>query len=220
MTTTKPEKPDTLAAALARFQSELPRVTKDSKADAGTYSYRYADLATVSSAVLPLLAKNGLSFSAIPTLLEDGKFVLEYTLRHADGEFVTGRYPLPSANPQQTGSAITYARRYALCAITGVAADEDDDGKAANSAPMQHPAEPYYDHDEQQMLVDGYLQEISHATNDAEILEIGGRAKAQLAKKVLSPTSYGKLNRAAATKRAEIAAAEAQSEQETAEATA
>lgn len=134
-----------LAAALAALQAALPRVGKDNlavvKSDKGSYKYNYADLSDVSAAVLPALAKHGLSFSAKPTLLDDGKFVLEYTLRHVSGESDTGRYPLsPSGTPQQIGSAITYARRYALSAVTGVVPDEDDDGQAA-SQPVQEPVQ-------------------------------------------------------------------------------
>lgn len=200
------DKPASLAAALAAFQAELPKVPKTKTAvvqhkdGGGSHRYNYADLADFSTIVLPLLAKHGLSFSSLPTLDEGGRLVLEYTLRHSGGDSVTGRYPLGSGTSQQIGSAITYARRYALSAITGVAADEDDDGKAANDAPVQHPAEPYWDHDEQQMLTDGFLAELDKAVDDAEIQEIGGRVKAQRAKNQLSPTSYAKLAKAAAEK--------------------
>ena len=136
------DKPETLAAALAAFQSELPHLGKANTANAGTYMYKYADLADVSTLVLPLLGKHGLSFSAKPTLTDDGRFVLEYTLRHAAGDSDTGRYPLPSSgSPQQIGSAITYARRYALSSVTGIAPDEDDDGAAAKTV-VEEPTEP------------------------------------------------------------------------------
>jgi hypothetical protein len=125
------------AAALAAFQADLPKVSKASQGNRG----RYADLADVSSTVLPLLAKQGLSWSARPTITEDG-FVLRYTLRHVGGGFETGDYPLPSPTepPQTLGSAITYSKRYALCAVTGVAPDNDDDDGA--HATENHRATP------------------------------------------------------------------------------
>lgn len=134
-----------LAAALAHFQAELPRIGKANlavvKSDKGSYKYTYADLSDISAKVLPLLAKHGLSFSCKPTLF-DGKFVLEYTLRHAAGEKDTGYYPLNAqGTPQQIGSAITYARRYALSAVTGIVPDEDDDGQAAEQQARQQPAQ-------------------------------------------------------------------------------
>ena len=139
-----------LATALAAFQAELPRVGKDNeavvKSDKGSYKYNFADLADVSHAVMPILAKHGLSFSAKPTLNADGKFVLEYTLRHVSGESDMGQFPLSSTgSPQQIGSLITYARRYTLSAVTGIVPDEDDDGQAAEQAhqqpPPAHPAD-------------------------------------------------------------------------------
>ena len=88
---------ENLASALAAFQLELPRLAKGNTADMGNYIIKYADLAGVSTVVLPLLAKHGLSFSAKPTLDEAGRFVLEYSLRHQSGESDTGRYPLRPA---------------------------------------------------------------------------------------------------------------------------
>jgi hypothetical protein len=123
---------DTLTAALAAVQADLPVVGKDQKAtvksDKGSYTYKYANLASVSAAILPLLSKHGLAWTTLPTFDDAGRFVLRYELRHIAGESLTGSYPLPNtARPQEMGSAITYARRYALCAATGVAPEEDDD---------------------------------------------------------------------------------------------
>ncbi|RSN65450.1 hypothetical protein DMH01_03475 [Amycolatopsis sp. WAC 04182] len=123
-----------LTKALTQLQAELPSIGKDQKAtvksDKGSYTYKYADLADISAAVLPLLSKVGLAWTTRPTV-EDGKFVLRYQLRHVSGEVLEGAYPLPSASrPQEIGSAITYARRYALCAVTGVAPANDDQDAA------------------------------------------------------------------------------------------
>lgn len=135
---TAPEKGG-LAGALARVQAKLPKVGKDNTADAGQYSYRYADLADITEALFPVLAGEGLSFTALPTLDSDGRFVLEYALLHQDGESREGRYPLANGNPQAMGSSITYARRYALCAVTGLAPGaDDDDGAAAAEQQRQY----------------------------------------------------------------------------------
>lgn len=127
---------DTLTAALAAVQAELPVVGKDQKAtvksDKGTYTYKYANLASVTAAILPILSKHGLAWITLPTFDEAGRFVLRYELRHISGDVVSGSYPLPTTTrPQEMGSAITYARRYALCAATGVAPEEDDDNASA-----------------------------------------------------------------------------------------
>jgi hypothetical protein len=126
--------PDTLFAALASVQAQLPKIGKGQTADTGKYTYRYADLADVSQEILPRLGAAGLAFTSRPTIL-DGQFVLAYSLVHFSGEREDGIYPLPSSGtPQQIGSAITYARRYCLCAVTGVAPDSDDDDGAAAEA--------------------------------------------------------------------------------------
>ena len=130
-----------LFAALADVQAELPPITKGEtaqvKSDKANYSYKYADLAAVSAAILPVLGKHGLAFTARPTLLDGHGFVLAYSLLHVSGEREDGIYPLSAntaATPQQIGSLITYARRYCLCAATGVApAGEDDDAASANT---------------------------------------------------------------------------------------
>lgn len=139
---TEPPSIAKLATALAAVQSELPRIRKDQTAEVptktgGKYSYTYADLASVSAQVLPLLGKHGLSFTAWPTLPPADRrgFILRYQLLHESGEHLDGEYPLPvDASAQALGSAITYARRYCLCAVTGVSPDDDDDAAAAMGA--------------------------------------------------------------------------------------
>lgn len=133
-----------LYEALARFQAKLPAVSKGGTAQIqsskGSYSYRYADLADVSQKVLPLLGAVGLAFTSRPTL-DAGQLVLAYSLVHSSGERLDGIYPLAGGgNPQAIGSAITYARRYCLCAVTGVAPDDDDDDAQAAS-PTGHAAQ-------------------------------------------------------------------------------
>ena len=60
--------------------------------------------------------------------------MLAYKLLHVSGDHEAGEYPLPtSGTPQAIGSAITYARRYTLVAVTGLAPEDDDDGAAAEA---------------------------------------------------------------------------------------
>jgi len=204
---------ESLAAALAAFQAELPKLGKGSTAtvrsDKGNYSYKYATLADVSLAVLPLLGKHGLSFSAKPTLDDAGRFVLEYALRHTSGEADCGKYPLPTGTPQQVGSAVTYARRYALCAITGLAPDDDDDGKAATDGyePAQYEPQPppkQWDPIEQDTLFAGWNAEIEDAPDMDGLAAIGKRLRVAKNSKELSPTSYDKLVQAGAARKAEL----------------
>ena len=122
-----------LAHALAAFHLELPHVEKGSVNPA--FKSKFADLADIVKVVLPALANHGLAWTALPTF-EAGEFVLAYRLMHTSGESLEGSWPLPDptkATPQQLGSATTYAKRYSLSAVTGIAPDEDDDGNAASA---------------------------------------------------------------------------------------
>jgi len=134
---------DSFAAALARFQAELPsvlkgrtgKVMKDGKLQ---YEYDYADLADVSSVVLPALGKQGLSFTAAPVMTDRG-YTLIGRLQHVSGQYVEGTWPLPAnVAPQSLGIWLTYGRRYLLCALSGVAADADTDA-ADQPAPAAKP---------------------------------------------------------------------------------
>ena len=135
------EKPQNLAEALAQFQADLPKIDKsktgkvegtNAQGKSFSYTYTYAGLAEIEHEAMPLLGALGLSFSARPTLNAAGRFVLVYVLMHACGESVEGEYPLGDPKtPQAAGSAITYARRYAFCAVTGIVAEDDDDGAEA-----------------------------------------------------------------------------------------
>lgn len=150
MTTTKTPttKADNVAGALAAFHLELPKIAKDKIAKVDTqrgpgYTYSYADLADISPEVLPALARHGLTWSTWPMLLADGRFVLRYELEHAaSGDRKTGEWPLPNPNSssQVLGGAVTFARRYALCAATGIAPGGDDDDAAAQRAVERAPA--------------------------------------------------------------------------------
>lgn len=127
-----------LAAALAKAQSEFPAIVRDKEVDSRAYKFKYADLSAVISAVRPALAKNGLAFAQ----LLDGDDLVTMLL-HESGAVLSGRVALPrEGTVQQLGSAITYLRRYALQAVLGVAAEEDDDGESAAKVkpiPVQKP---------------------------------------------------------------------------------
>lgn len=132
------EREAALNAALAAAQGEFPAIARARTAEVqtrtgGRYSYSYADLADVLHAVRPVLSKHGL---AIVQILEPGP-ALRTELRHKDGAAVGDSFPLAwsqdglPASDQALGSRLTYLRRYALCALLGVAGEEDDDARAA-----------------------------------------------------------------------------------------
>lgn len=130
----KTDAPADINEALLALQADPPTLTKNREGQAGSQKTRYADLVQVNQVVLSRLNGYGVIYKAKPTLRGD-KFVLAYTLLHvASGTSEEGDYPLKlSENSQQMGSAISYARRYALLAVTGIAAEEeDDDGRGTD----------------------------------------------------------------------------------------
>jgi len=149
MTDAKTTKHATLAAALAAAQAQMGRAAKS--ANNPHFKSKYADLSSVMDACMPALTANGLAVTQ-PVRREDGEMVLYTILHHADSdqEMCDGGMPLivNKRDMQGLGSALTYARRYGLMAMAGIAAD-DDDGNAAAAAPpppkakpTQKPAEP------------------------------------------------------------------------------
>lgn len=132
-----------LAAALAAAQAEMPRITKGH--ENSFFKSNYADLADVTATISPTLSKHGLAVTQLPGGFSDHQ-VLTTILMHTSGEFVASDMPMMpvKADPQSQGSALTYARRYALLAICGVhPAGEDDDGNTATqNAPRPAPPVP------------------------------------------------------------------------------
>jgi len=134
-----------LAKALVAAQLSTEAIKK-ARTNNAFGANKYADLAAVVEAVVPALNNAGVSALQFPSF--DGAMVaVQTTLLHESGSSVTSTLHLrPSKlDPQGVGSAITYARRYALLAMTG-AAPEDDDGNAASgpreTAPQREPAKP------------------------------------------------------------------------------
>jgi|SRR5690554_1091185 len=127
-----------IASALGKVQAELPKLERDrtvtvQQKSGGTYSYSYVTLANLSDAILPLLAKHGLAFTALPGTGADGKMCLRYHLLHESGEKLTGEFPISGEGGiQMIGGRISYSRRYCLAALVGVAADEDDESRLAD----------------------------------------------------------------------------------------
>jgi len=125
----KSEQINDLASALCKAQDQMSGATKDSKNP--FFKSSYADLSSVVKAVKQPFADNGLSYSQFP-IYEEKLVGVETILMHSSGQWISSKLLLPMTkqDPQAAGSAITYARRYALQAIAGIPS-EDDDGNSA-----------------------------------------------------------------------------------------
>jgi hypothetical protein len=132
-----------LLGAVLKVQAKLPTMPKDRKVkvqtkSGGEYEYSYTPLDTIVERVgPPLLAENGLVWMTFPRRSANGELVLRYRLSHAaTGEVLEDEIPLmlEHQDAQGLGSAITYARRYALCAVLNIVGDADDDGQLAGAS--------------------------------------------------------------------------------------
>lgn len=130
-TATTPQ--DGLLPALLAFQADAPHIPLD--ATNPHFTSRFSSLPNILKIVRPKLAEHGLVWTTLPSIGESGP-TLRYRLAHAPtGEAIDGEMPLMLAkpDPQGLGSALTYARRYALCAVLSLAGDDDDDGNAGST---------------------------------------------------------------------------------------
>ncbi|MBW7571023.1 ERF family protein [Succinivibrio faecicola] len=125
-------KDPSLLGALIKAQSEFPPIPKN-HTNPFTKS-KYADLSDIISAVRPVLNKNGLGLEQHIVSEENGELLVETVIYNDKGEsrssgllsFSIGQ----GGNQFQTkGTALTYARRYTLCALLGIVADDDSDGE-------------------------------------------------------------------------------------------
>lgn len=139
---TTSEQIDQIATALAKAQAQMKNAALNKVNP--HFRSKYADLAGIRDTVVPTLTANGI---AVVQTLEVGRHYDPLTDRsqagmtsvvtrliHASGQWIESACPIPPVQDmQKMGSAITYARRYSLSAICGIAADEDDDANAASA---------------------------------------------------------------------------------------
>jgi hypothetical protein len=128
-----------LYSALAAAQAEMGPALKDSTNPA--FKSKYADLASVMAACMPALSKHGIAVLQPAFDDETGRYVKTIFVHGESGESVECRVPLIVAknDMQGYGSAATYARRYGLMGMAGIAPDDDDGNAAAKSPPKEEP---------------------------------------------------------------------------------
>lgn len=131
-----------LAAAYIKAQKEMAPLLKDTKGNFG----KYATLASVQDVCLPAFGNHGIAvFQEVSTEWDEAGHVrvrIDCTLMHAESGDTKVYAPLflvpTKTDPQGIGSAITYARRYSLMAVAGIA-PEDDDGQLASGGKVEAP---------------------------------------------------------------------------------
>jgi hypothetical protein len=132
------EQTNEIAAALAKAQGKIGNAILNKTNP--HFKSRYADLAAVRDAVTPSLAENGIAVVQL-TAEADGRMIVYTRMMHSSGQWVESAYPVFNDvnKPQAMGSAMTYARRYSLAAMCGIASEEDDDGNEADDHGKKSP---------------------------------------------------------------------------------
>lgn len=115
-----------LFEALSMAQSQIFGARKDTSNT--FFKSKYADLASCLDAVREPFAKNGLCVTQIASASADGAVTVKTVLGHKSGQWISGSLTITpdKPGPQPMGSCITYARRYALASISGLAQVDDD----------------------------------------------------------------------------------------------
>lgn len=126
-----------LSSKFMQVLNEVPNFVTDETAQAGNRTYKYLNLATILKTIKPVFEKHGLAFSQRVTFDNAGESrqvigTVETIIFDDEEQMVACSYPFfVTGDPQQVGSAITYARRYSLYAVLGIFPDKDDDGAYA-----------------------------------------------------------------------------------------
>ena len=132
-----------IAPALVRAQGAMENPPRNRsvqvRTQAGSYTFRYATLDKITDMIRHALVENGLCLLQPIVGTERGP-ALVTRLLHESGQWMECEVLLPALgnNPQAFGSAVTYVRRYSVCALLNISADEDDD---ANRAAGNHYAD-------------------------------------------------------------------------------
>lgn len=134
-----------IAEALAAAQGEMQNATANAS-NPDFQDSQYATLGAIRNATVPHLSRNKIALTQTIQRDDDNMLVLNTSLIHKSGEWIASDFPLPEDllpnDPHAFGSALSYARRYSIGAITGIATDIDDDASAAVAGLKAVPARP------------------------------------------------------------------------------
>ena len=123
---------------MAEFQKSIKQPLKD--ANNPFFKSQYVPLENVVEAITETGSPLGISFMQFASSDETGSIEVATLVMHSTGEYIEFppvRMKPESNKPQAVGSAITYAKRYALSAIFGITSDKDDDGNEATGLNKQ-----------------------------------------------------------------------------------
>lgn len=164
-----------IATALAKAQANMGKALK--QANNPHFRSKYADLGNVMDACLPALNEVSIALIQPTGTDEHGNFVDTILIHGESGEQLSCRVPLilGKNDMQGFGSAVTYARRYGLMAMAGIAPEDDDGNAAAASAskPARQPKLPPAENANE--AVDRAVEYINEAEGLDDLKERWGR---------------------------------------------
>ena len=175
------EQIDQLAAALSIAQGKITGALKDSANP--FFKSKYADLASVWDACRQALSENGLAVIQTTENVAEGGVTVVTTLAHKSGQYIKGVLTMTpkDATPQAYGSCLTYARRYALAAIVGVA-QVDDDANAATGHTKANPRDSLdlasVDPELKEQYAQGFVNALLRGEDD-KIMQLHNELKSQ-----------------------------------------
>ncbi|HEM9634194.1 TPA: ERF family protein [Streptococcus agalactiae] len=175
-----------LAKAFVKTQKELKQPLKDAKNP--FFKSKYVPLENVVESITETASKNGLAFSQFPSQDETGILTVGTLVMHDSGEWIEYdpiKIKPVKNDPQAVGSAITYAKRYALSAIFGITSDQDDDGNEASKIVKKEITKqnPKID----KTIVKGYKDAINKA------IDVSGKADGSITQWFLQKLNVAKI---------------------------
>ena len=226
-----------IATALAEAQGKLkdPEKSRTAVVEGRTktgktykYTYQYATLQQGLEEIRKVLSEHQIATTQPTFINTDGRLMLWTRLLHSSGEWLAGEYPVANLQnqnlgPQDIGGGLTYARRYALNALVGIApeTDDDDDANAASgnqvkvSDTKRAPKSDDKATVEARQLYDTIRQEIREAETIDRYHEIMSERQKDIEKiKDVTESGYDGLMAEAAKRQTDLQAAAAETEEE------
>ena len=200
--------------AMAEFQKTCPSIKKTATAKISTrsgpgYSYRYAPLDEITSTIQPVMGELGLSISW-RSRVEPDQVIVSCRVSHVLGHHEeSGDIAIPivqgdgtgATPPQRVGIATTYAKRYSLLGIIGMAPEDDDDAGSAGKAPTpQEPSVAPEPQDPEAFITEGQVRMLSavatgHKWSDDQLHTLLSGYKVDSRKQVLEKDFNAIVNR-------------------------
>jgi hypothetical protein len=167
----KSEKINEIAGALVLFQEKKPKIDLNSTVKvktktSGEYSFKYATLGYTLEKIQPVLTQCKIAYTQ---LIESDNSITTMIIHSESGQYLSSNKPLDlpdKVTAQEVGSFITYYKRYALLAMLGVVAEDDEDGNIAsgNTATKEENNNPWLNRTNQKgELLEAYTKVISKA---------------------------------------------------------